>query len=197
VSSAETALIAAGIAAVTTFVGTVITAVVAIRNERRRAEAAVDVETRRAEAAAHEAFVQELRSRTADVFGQLLAMQHSMEWLTWHAYYDPASISRLRERYEREVHEIYPPLLGAMCVAAALNLNLYDDLRTLVDEVYKLEGSVAVSLITAVRPGPNRDDALRNLVVLNPVVTKLYEELPTKLAAAVQKAQVTTTTKNH
>src|SRR5450755_1070242 len=105
---AETALLAAGIAAVATFVGTVITAVVAIRNERRRAQAAVDVEIRRAEAAAHDAFVQELRSRTADVFGQLLAMQHSMEWLTWHAQHDPASITRLHEQYEQEVHRAYP-----------------------------------------------------------------------------------------
>jgi LPS O-antigen subunit length determinant protein (WzzB/FepE family) len=87
-SEAETALIAAGIAAVTTFVGAVITAVVAIRNERQRSQATKQ-----------EAFVQELRSRTADVFGQLLAMQHSMEWLTWHAQRDPASVSRLHEQY--------------------------------------------------------------------------------------------------
>jgi LPS O-antigen subunit length determinant protein (WzzB/FepE family) len=189
-SRAETAVIAAAIAAVATFVGTVITAVVAIRNERQRAQAAVDVEVRRGEASAQEAFVQELRSRTADVFGQLLAMQHSMEWLTWHAQHDPASISRLHEQYEQEVHRTYPQLLGAMSVTAALDLTLYLELRLLVNKVYELEGKVAISLITAARPGPEQNDALRDLAALNPAVIDLFEELPIKLAEAMRKAQV-------
>jgi hypothetical protein len=178
-SEAETALIAAGIAAVTTFVGAVITAVVAIRNERQRSQATKQ-----------EAFVQELRSRTADVFGQLLAMQHSMEWLTWHAQRDPASVSRLHEQYEEEVHRTYPQLLGAMAVTAALDLTLYSELRMLVNRVYELEGEVAISLIAAVRRGPDQNDALRALAGLNPAVTRLYEELPIELAEAMQKAQV-------
>jgi hypothetical protein len=178
-SKAETALTVAAIAAVAAFVGTVITAFVAIHNERQRAEA-----TERA------ASVQELRSRTADVFGNLLAMQHSMEWLTWHAKQDPDSIASLKNNYETEVHRTYPELLGAMAITAALNLTLYSDLRVLVDQVYRLEGEVAVSLLKAVRPGPKQTDGLLELTALNSAATRLYEELPVQLAEAMRKAAV-------
>jgi hypothetical protein len=77
-----------------------------------------------------------------------------------------------------------------MAVTAALDLTLYSELRMLVNRVYELEGEVAISLIAAVRRGPDQNDALRALAGLNPAVTRLYEELPIELAEAMQKAQV-------
>ena len=64
-----------------------------------------------ARASRRAAFVQELRVRTADAFREAFAVQHAMEWVTWHALHDSAALDEAMKReYAAEVHRALPAL---------------------------------------------------------------------------------------
>jgi hypothetical protein len=91
---------------------------------------------------------QELRGRAADVFVQIFAVQHELEWITWHAKNDPSAVDEEMVRsYTANIHAAFPKLLGAMAVFRSLSRGLYDYLVPLTEDLYRLENSVGNALI--------------------------------------------------
>lgn len=117
-----------------------------------------------ARARRHEAYVQELRQRTAEVFKEAFVIQHAMEWVTWHATHEPKAVTgELKQNYAAEVHDAFPALQGAMAAAAALSTDVYHEMRPILDGLYTLEGKVARALVfvpaAASSPVPERERA--------------------------------------
>lgn len=67
--------------------------------------------------------------------------------MTWIAKYDPSALNADNiKRYDEEVHDAMPKLLGAMATVASLNLNVYEEMQRLCKRLYDLDATVAVSL---------------------------------------------------
>jgi len=167
VSSAEAALLVAFIG----LSGVLITSVLTIR------------------ATARNAFVQELRSRTAEVFKQAFALQHAMEWVTWHADHQPDALTeRFKEAYASEVHQAFPALQGATTAAAALSMDVYRDMQPIVDELYGLEHEVALAMRFVGNDEPAHAEAVTRLRALSARVTALYVSLPERFGETMALA---------
>jgi hypothetical protein len=170
-----TPLIVAIIGATVAVTTALVAAIVAVRNEQK---------SRRG--AAHREELKELRLRVADVFTELFILQHEMEWLTWHAKYHPEAIDlAMIGRYEATVHAALPKALGAMAIVASLDLELYLLLKPLAEEVYFLEGGVALA---AKDLGTDREGSIAKLTPLTAATTSLYVKLPIELGTAMEKA---------
>lgn len=170
-----TPLIVALIGATVALTTAIVAAIVGVRNE---------VRSRRGAARREE--LKELRLRVADVFTELLIIQHEMEWLTWHAVnhtdaVDPPMI----DRYEATVHGAFPKALSAMAIVASLDLDLYHLLRPLANEVYSVEGEVARA---AKDLEFDRERSIAALTRLEPRAVELYERLPEALGKAMEQA---------
>lgn len=177
-TTAEAALIAAVIAGSVALTGHLLTNIVAIRNERLRQQQA-----------AREARAAEIRSRTGDAFKQLLAIQHSIEWVTWHAKHDPESIRNpeLVAAYDEEVHEAYPAFLGAFAAATSLSPTVHDDLKRLLDRVYYLDHEVALGL-RAAQQSAKFAGAIQDLTRSYEEITQLLEYLLEQLPRVLDRA---------
>ena len=124
--------------------------------------------------------------RTAQVFFQLFAIQHEVEWITWHALHHPETVDgAMVQAYESAVHAAYPKALGAMALVAAMDQELYKDLKADLDDVYSLDGAVANAALSVPSPG-----AVQTLSELNVPARTVYEILPIKMAKAMQTAEV-------
>ena len=179
----ETALTVAVIGAVVALAGSLLTNVVALRNERLRHEQA-----------ARDALIAEMRTRTADAFKQLLAIQHAIEWVTWHAKFDPEAIrtQELVSSYEREVHVAYPAFLGALAAATSISPTVYEDLRALLDRVYGIEQRVALALKSAKESDakftPAIDDLKEEYGEITRFLKEVLDQLPQVMDRAVEAA---------
>jgi len=173
----QATLVAAVIAATTALMGALAAGAVALRNETRRRRAAAVDSDRLA-----------LRSQAANLFVHLFQLQHEMEWLTWHAVNRPGFLDRrLAAAYESAVHAVYPKILGAMAVLASLDLELYQTLQPLVDQLYNVEGAIG-ELITGLSHRRERTASLRRLSEYHSVVKTIYVDFPPRLAEAMQYA---------
>jgi hypothetical protein len=177
VAEADAAVIAAAIGGLAALVAALVAAGVALRNEtRRRSEARLDAER------------QALRGQAAEVFRHMFTLQHEMEWLTWHAANRPAELSpEMAAMYEAAVHKAYPSLLGAMAVLASMDMDLYDSLKPLIEQLYAAEGQIG-KLITGLTSAETRQDSLAGLQEWNGPVTAFYRSLPPQMAKAMQLA---------
>src|SRR5687768_16727364 len=129
-TESEAAMEAAILAAAAALVGATIAAWVTLRTERSRRVAEREAEALRIRAAGDAEELKLLRDRTAQVFYQLFAIQHEMEWITWHALHHPETVDGAMVRaYESAVHAAYPKALGAMALVAAMDRELYMDLK--------------------------------------------------------------------
>ncbi len=170
-----TPLIVALIGATVAVTSALTAALVAVRNE---------IKGRRGAAQREE--LKELRLRVADVFTELFIIQHEMEWLTWHAEYRPQAVDpAMIGRYEAAVHGAFPKALSAMAIVASLDLELYLLLRPLADEVYAVEGEIALA---AKDLETDREGSMAELTGLKAKSTSLYQKLPVELGAAMEKA---------
>jgi hypothetical protein len=128
------------------------------------------------------AFVQELRSRTAEVFKQAFVLQHAMEWVTWHAAYEPDALTeKLKQDYATEVHQAFPALQGAMTAAAALSMDVYREMQPILEEVYKLEFDVALALRFVGTEKSAHAKAVTELSALAEPAMSLHTSLPERL----------------
>jgi len=142
-----------------------------------------------AKASRRAAFVQELRVRTADAFREAFAVQHAMEWVTWHALHDPDALDEAMKReYAAEVHRALPALLGAIAATAALSLDVYDGMQPILEALYKLEEEVAREMRFVGSHGPPREEAIDGLSALADRAQQLYKDLPIRLAAVMALA---------
>ena len=102
----EALVAAAAIGGLAALAGALVAGGTALRNEtRRRSAGRKDVER------------QALRTQAAEVFRHIFALQHEMEWLTWHAVNRPKVTGQVQEmlcaarwcdRFEREVSGSVP-----------------------------------------------------------------------------------------
>ena len=130
-------------------------------------------------AAKRNALVQELRSRTADVFKQAFVLQHAMEWVTWHAEYEPNALTeQSKQDYATEVHQAFPALQGAMTAAGALSMDVYQEMQPILDELYRLEHDVALAMRFVGTDESAHADAVTRLRDLSRPVASLYASLP-------------------
>lgn len=174
-SNSESTVLGAVIAALSLLVVAVISAVGTLRQEQRR---------RREERKETERL--EIRRRAADVFTLMFAMQHEIEWITWHAANDPAALNpHMVDNYHRTIHTTYPKLLGAMAVVCAFDEELFHRLKPLTDDLYKLDIEVALAT-RDLRSLVRCSFAIRTLKRLHPIVKNLYEQLPQQMAQSMQ-----------
>jgi len=100
----------------------------ALRSERMR--------HREARKAAH---VGSVREHTAAFFAELFAIHFAANWVAWFAEHDPGALDHgMAESYDTETYRAFPKLLGSTAMVAALNTGVYEQLKPLIIEVYKL-----------------------------------------------------------
>lgn len=105
-------------------------------------------------------YEKETRHAAAQVARGIGAAIHTISWLTWRAKSQPQHL-RVKhvDAFDRDMHLLYPELTGSLALVAALNKNVYDRLRKVVDKVYALDVRVAEST-TSVRDGAEGAAAL-------------------------------------
>lgn len=137
-----------------------------------------------------EAYALEVRTRAAAVFELLFVVQHAMEWVTWHAAYQPLRVDHdLSTNYEKEVHNALPAILGALAQMAALNRHLYELITPDAQYVFRLEFRVARALAAAADADEAPAAAVRQLGELNGESKALYLSMPMRLAEIMDAAQ--------
>ncbi len=75
--------------------------------------------------------------------GFILSLLHSADWLTWHARYDPAAVTKeLLGQYQKEAHESMPRLMAAITILGSLDPDLQDRLLPQASRVSVLDGRI-------------------------------------------------------
>lgn len=170
------ALLGTLVGAITALASGALTNRVTLRNERSRQQ-----EARRA------AFVATLRQHTAVAFAELFALNHTANWIAWFAEHDPRAVDhQMTASFDAETNRIYPKLLGATAMVAALNLPIYQELRPLQGHLFRLWEQVAIALH---RLDVDRDEAMQALRECLPVAMELEGALPPELARIMGKAE--------
>ena len=105
-------------------------------------------------------YEKETRHAAAQVARGIGAAIHTISWLTWRAKSQPQHLSVEHvDAFDKDMHLLYPELTGSLALVAALNKDVYDRLRNIVDKVYALDVRVAEST-TSVRDGAEGAAAL-------------------------------------
>jgi len=176
VNGTTAALAGALIGAATALVSGVLTGYVTLRNERTR--------NREAKRASH---VQAVREHTAVFFAELFAIHHAANWIAWFAEHDSDALDEaMVEFYDTETYRAFPKLLGATAMVAALNLNVYDELKPLMIGVYQLWERVMSGLH---RLDTSSDEAISDLRDCLPDAMKLEFRLIPELSRVMELAQ--------
>jgi len=165
-------------------IGGIISAVTALTTSQLTTRNQLRLEREKAGIGRHETLLAELRSHIAEVAREMLSVQHSMEWVCWHAKQAPNLIdTKLVTQYHKEIHTVIPQLLGSLAVVASIDQRVFEDLSVLADELYKIEGEVGRALANY-RKSPH--EALKTLEGCHPMVSELYQSLPPALAAIMR-----------
>ncbi len=136
--------------------------------------------TRRLEAAKAEwtqehAVETELRAHVASVAKDLLACQHSMEWICsltdGGAELTPQNVAG----YHAEIHEGFPNLLGGLATVSSLNDRVYRELSELADKIFAIDSAIAAAL-QGYDQSPARASA--EVAKQRKAATDLYKALP-------------------
>ena len=91
---------------------------------------------------AHAARVRDAMKQWAE---QAAGAAHSMTWLTWIAQHRPTSVDQgLIDRYDAEMHAIWPKLMGAHAAMAALDSSLCDALSGTIRELASRDGTLGL-----------------------------------------------------
>jgi hypothetical protein len=85
----------------------------------------------------------------------------------------------IAEEYQKEIHAIFPKLLGDLAVVASLNRSTYEELVYLANKLYAIDGKIAAALVHY-RKLPQ--ESIKILVECHPETLLLYESLPIELA---------------
>jgi hypothetical protein len=121
----------------------------------------------------------ELRSHVASVARELLAAQHSMEWLCsltdGGAVLAPTAV----DTYHAEIHATFPKLLGALATVSSLHDRASQDLLGLGDKVFAIDNTIAGAL----RGFPaSPSTASLEVSKQRASATALYKSLPVSIA---------------
>lgn len=135
----------------------------------------------------HTAYVETLRQHTAVAFTEMFALQFAAHMAAWFAKCDPRAVDQqLVSSYDTESYRAFPKLLGSMAMIAALNLRVYQELRPLILEVYRVSDAVAVALHQL---ESGREQAIQSLRGLLPRIAKLDGTLQPGLERIMQIAE--------
>jgi|SRR5215472_12918420 len=170
------ALLGSAIGAVAALGGAIATSVVALRNEGRREKSK-----------AQSAYVSALRDRSGTVFAQFFKIVQEIEWITWYGVNEPDAIDEQRiKSYEEVINNAYGTLLGAMAMTASLSLAAYQQMKPILDKLYKLEERVAVAIRQI---GPDHSTADEGLLACKSEAATLRDELPPQLNQIMASAE--------
>ncbi len=125
-------------------------------------------------------YKREIRLSVAKLTKLLGAATHSAAWLTWKARFRPSQMTAADiEEYDKEMHALFPELTGALVVLAALNKSVYDKMRPLVLDLYKLDNGISE---TATKVLGNDADGIKELDGRYDQANEAEGELPEKAA---------------
>jgi hypothetical protein len=128
------------------------------------------------------------------VFKEMFLLQHEVEWLTWHALYNPNAVDeRMLGAYDNAVHASIPKLLGSLAVLASLDKIMYDNLALIAEELFAFEGDTARVAIP-VREPESRESAIKALAARFVPAEALWRGLPLKMAAVMEGGRTSTDT---
>ena len=122
----------------------------------------------------------ELRAAVAQVGLEMMSIQHSMEWVCWLAQMDQDMTDReIGSKYNQEVHERIPKMLGQMAVVASLDQRMYEQLNRLAQQLWDIDGHIARAFV---RYKDSPIELSRELKSRYRRSVELYELLPKELA---------------
>ena len=128
----------------------------------------------------------ELRAHVAAVARELLAAQHSMEWLCSLTDGGAVLSQAAVERYHAEIHATFPKLLGALATVSSVEDRVYRELSSLSDKVFELDGVIANAL-RAFDGSPPKASA--EVAKQRSGATELYRELPRSVATIMKSVR--------
>ena len=110
--------------------------------------------------------LKQVRLAAADLAKRVAAGAQAMTWLLWIAKYEPGNLTEKEiSAYDREMKSLYSELVGAEVVLAALDKGLFAKMKPLVNDLYKLDQSIAEHTrqfrATKESPDKNRETANR------------------------------------
>lgn len=162
------ALLGSLVGAAAALAGTILTSIVALKNERQRQESKMQ--------AAH---TNTLRKRSGAAFARFFIIVQEIEWISWYGANDPDAVDGQRiSSYEDRVNEAYGTLLGSMAMTASLSLTAYDEMRPILSELYDLESRVGTALR---KLRSERSAAIEELTAAGSAAKTLRDDLPPKL----------------
>jgi len=130
------ALLGSLVGAAAALAGTILTSIVALRNERRRQESKT-----------HATYVKTLRKRSGAAFAQFFIIVQEIEWISWYGANHPGAIDGQRiKTYEDGINKAYGMLLGSMAMTASLSLTVYNEMLPILLELYEVEERVGTAL---------------------------------------------------
>jgi hypothetical protein len=163
---------------------------VALWNEARKRRQERENERQRLQAQRDEARLSAIRLSAADAFKEMFVLQHEVEWLTWHARYEPKAVNEdMRRDYNQAVHVSIPKLLGALAVLASLDETTFRKLKPIADELFEFEGTTARAAI-GLSERKTREAALRRLAFRFDRAYSLWIVLPKKMAEVMKQVGV-------
>ncbi|WP_433725680.1 hypothetical protein ACQP0C_31035 [Nocardia sp. CA-129566] len=173
---ATIALLGAAIGAISAIAGSVITNLVAVRNEAARQE-----ENRRT------TYIAALRKEAAAVFVEFYAFFGAIEDVCFFAKNDPTVVDDARtKRYHDVTAEINPRMMAAMAIVAGLNATVYDELRPISRSLQRLDDTVCDG-IRDLRS--DRDGAIAVLAACHAKLVELDDSIPQKITAIMNAAE--------
>ncbi|MBH0775620.1 hypothetical protein [Nocardia bovistercoris] len=170
------ALLGAAIGSASAIAGSVITNIVAIRNENSRQK-----ESR------HAAYVAALRKEAATAFSEIYAEFSAIEQICWFAKNIPVEVnSDMVRRYYAAIEATDPRMMAALATVAGLNVPLHDELRPISRALQRLDDEVGEAL----RMLPtDRDLAISSLAACHANLVELDELIPKKIAEVMRTAE--------
>lgn len=128
----------------------------------------------------------ELRAHVATVARELLAAQHSMEWLCARTDGGADLSEAAVTRYQDEIHEGFPKLLGALATVSSVDDRVYRELSGLSDRVFELDGLIANALRSF---EGSASGASAEIAKQRSRATELYRELPGSIATIMKSVR--------
>lgn len=172
------ALLGAAIGAIAAITGSVITNMVAVRNENARQR-----ESR------HAAYVAALRKEAAAAFAEIYIYFSAIEVVCFFAKNDPDAIdAAMVKRYHDTIAATDPRMMAAIATVAGLNVRLYDELRPISRSLQKLDDTVCAALRDLLDDRPR---AVSALAECHASMVELDDFIPAKIAEVMRAAECT------
>jgi len=116
---------------------------------RQLAETTSEVEDIKAGIVRRTSLDTELREAVRAYTVSVGALVHSICWLTWDCNARRRLDPEMVRRYDAEMHQLAPQILGQLAVVAMLNPEIHAKLSPLAEEVFELDARVGEAVVLA------------------------------------------------